>query len=318
MLHEYTSTFELKTMNTYKFKCTFPGCGKSFKRKDYLIRHQFNHAPRKPFSCELCDLGFTRTDLLDKHKLSKAHKTKLAELSEGQHQLSHSQSRSQLIPDMNDCQHQLKHSQSQSRLFPGMNEDQHQLKHSQSRSRMNEDQHQLRHSQSRSRMNEDQHQLRHSQSHSRLSGINEEQHQLKHSQSRSRLSGINEEQHHLRHSQSRSRLVSPQQYQQQQMGTYSSIPRQPVPVPRLSGIPSSTIHYSSIDSNHTQSGINRSVAPSQTIDPREHHHTHSNPLKINNLLNHSNPLKIDNLLNPDYLVPQSTQYYEGDFRNQKE
>ncbi|GMG39788.1 unnamed protein product [Ambrosiozyma monospora] len=192
-------------MTTYKFVCTYPGCGKSFKRKDYLSRHKVNHAPRKPYSCELCDLGFTRTDLLDKHKLSKSHKTRLAE--------------------------------------------------------------------------------------------------------------INEDKLHLK--RSRDRLLLPRESQQQEMTTASSIPRQPVSVPRFSGNPSSTIQYSTIHSNHLHSSINRSVTPPQTIGTSEDH-PYSNPLKINNLLNHSNPLKIDNLLNPDYFIPRPTQYYEGEIRNQKE
>lgn len=53
------------------FECS--SCSKSFTRKDYLYRHEKNHAQFKPFKCDQCNLSFTRSDLLTKHFKSKSH-----------------------------------------------------------------------------------------------------------------------------------------------------------------------------------------------------------------------------------------------------
>ncbi|ODQ57848.1 hypothetical protein WICANDRAFT_34630, partial [Wickerhamomyces anomalus NRRL Y-366-8] len=53
-----------------KHLCNFPGCAKSFKRKDYLQRHSSTHSNIRPFNCTICKCSFTRKDLLDKHTRS--------------------------------------------------------------------------------------------------------------------------------------------------------------------------------------------------------------------------------------------------------
>lgn len=60
-----------------KFECSFPGCGKAFKRRDYLTRHEGNHSNVRPFQCLLCQKSFARRDLLDKHFRSKSHQLEL-------------------------------------------------------------------------------------------------------------------------------------------------------------------------------------------------------------------------------------------------
>lgn len=59
-----------------KHLCNFPGCAKSFKRKDYLQRHSSTHSNIRPFNCTICKCSFTRKDLLDKHRRSKSHRNK--------------------------------------------------------------------------------------------------------------------------------------------------------------------------------------------------------------------------------------------------
>ena len=47
------------------FQC---GCGKAFKRKDYLERHQATHLPKEShFSCPVCQKTFARVDNLKNH-----------------------------------------------------------------------------------------------------------------------------------------------------------------------------------------------------------------------------------------------------------
>lgn len=47
------------------FKCY--ECGKSFKRKSHLTRHQLLHSGQKPFGCELCSERFTRSENRARH-----------------------------------------------------------------------------------------------------------------------------------------------------------------------------------------------------------------------------------------------------------
>lgn len=61
-----------------KFVCSFPDCGKDFKRRDYLTRHESNHSDVRPFECKSCQKTFVRRDLLDKHNRSKAHLLEIA------------------------------------------------------------------------------------------------------------------------------------------------------------------------------------------------------------------------------------------------
>ncbi|CAN6648432.1 hypothetical protein TRVA0_023S00606 [Trichomonascus vanleenenianus] len=60
-------------MDEKKFKCTHPGCNKSFNRRDYLIRHSANHLDVLPFKCPKCPQRFARADLMEKHQNSKSH-----------------------------------------------------------------------------------------------------------------------------------------------------------------------------------------------------------------------------------------------------
>lgn len=70
-------------MSTPKYKCSFPKCGKSFKRRDYLSRHIANHSAVKPFYCDICRNSFTRKDLLEKHRKSKFHRLKMKIMNRG-------------------------------------------------------------------------------------------------------------------------------------------------------------------------------------------------------------------------------------------
>ncbi|ODV97467.1 hypothetical protein PACTADRAFT_2034 [Pachysolen tannophilus NRRL Y-2460] len=63
-----------------KFKCSHPGCDKSFARVDYLLRHKGNHSEVKPFNCRQCQAGFARKDLLIKHFKSKSHQKRKADI----------------------------------------------------------------------------------------------------------------------------------------------------------------------------------------------------------------------------------------------
>lgn len=56
------------------YKCTHPNCGKVFKRRDYSVRHEYNHAEIAPFRCDSCGTGFARRDLLHKHYRSNQHR----------------------------------------------------------------------------------------------------------------------------------------------------------------------------------------------------------------------------------------------------
>jgi len=40
--------------------CQFPGCEKTFIRKEHLTRHERSHAPQRSFVCYVCQRGFTR------------------------------------------------------------------------------------------------------------------------------------------------------------------------------------------------------------------------------------------------------------------
>ncbi|BGP20208.1 hypothetical protein JCM10213_005937 [Rhodosporidiobolus nylandii] len=56
------------TASGQTFDCTEPGCGKTFSRKEYLARHhRSKHSKERPFQCEYCERGFSRSDLLKRH-----------------------------------------------------------------------------------------------------------------------------------------------------------------------------------------------------------------------------------------------------------
>ncbi|GMG40663.1 unnamed protein product [Ambrosiozyma monospora] len=93
-------------MTSYKFVCNFPGCGKSFKRRDYLSRHEANHALTKPYSCQICDFKFARKDLLEKHKSSKSHNSKLAKFNSNNHHQQQQQQQNQQQQQQQNQQNQ--------------------------------------------------------------------------------------------------------------------------------------------------------------------------------------------------------------------
>ncbi|ODN97010.1 hypothetical protein I350_07988 [Cryptococcus amylolentus CBS 6273] len=50
------------------FACTFPGCGQSYSRMEYLKRHQRKHQDDRPFQCKDCSKAFARSDVLLRHR----------------------------------------------------------------------------------------------------------------------------------------------------------------------------------------------------------------------------------------------------------
>ncbi|ORX35551.1 hypothetical protein BD324DRAFT_657108 [Kockovaella imperatae] len=50
-----------------QFKCDHPRCGKTFTRKDHLLRHAANHTNTN-YPCPTCGRGFKRLDLLHRHE----------------------------------------------------------------------------------------------------------------------------------------------------------------------------------------------------------------------------------------------------------
>ena len=62
---------------TNKFKCTHPDCkDKGFKRAEHLKRHMKCHSDMRPFKCELCGRGFSRSDNRRAHYDTHGNKTK--------------------------------------------------------------------------------------------------------------------------------------------------------------------------------------------------------------------------------------------------
>ncbi|KAJ5154856.1 uncharacterized protein N7500_010295 [Penicillium coprophilum] len=52
--------------NSDTFKCYFPGCNASYRRKEHLHRHEGKHL-RQSFTCSNCGRGFGRSDTLRRH-----------------------------------------------------------------------------------------------------------------------------------------------------------------------------------------------------------------------------------------------------------
>jgi len=48
--------------------CTFPNCGMSFNRPEHLRRHIRRHTGEKPYKCQICSKGFSRTDTVKLHQ----------------------------------------------------------------------------------------------------------------------------------------------------------------------------------------------------------------------------------------------------------
>lgn len=57
------------------FRCHFPGCGLSYRRKEHLTRHAKSHFQTECFECSFCDRVFARNDTLRQHVRTN-HKTR--------------------------------------------------------------------------------------------------------------------------------------------------------------------------------------------------------------------------------------------------
>ncbi|EEA21554.1 hypothetical protein TMatcc_009028 [Talaromyces marneffei ATCC 18224] len=53
------------------YKCSDPGCGASYLRREHLIRHEAQHSEAPAHVCKVCGLGFSRSDSLRRHE--RAH-----------------------------------------------------------------------------------------------------------------------------------------------------------------------------------------------------------------------------------------------------
>lgn len=61
-------SFPKKQASGERFECDFPGCSKSFSRKDHLKRHQLNHDELAAmYECEECGMKFKRADVKKDH-----------------------------------------------------------------------------------------------------------------------------------------------------------------------------------------------------------------------------------------------------------
>ncbi|KAG7059023.1 C2H2 type zinc finger domain protein, partial [Colletotrichum scovillei] len=54
------------------YQCTYPGCSRSYIRREHLRRHMRNHANEQLHWCPLCPSKFNRKDTLSRH-LNELH-----------------------------------------------------------------------------------------------------------------------------------------------------------------------------------------------------------------------------------------------------
>ncbi|CAH1792433.1 unnamed protein product, partial [Owenia fusiformis] len=61
----------MEVCHNKNLQCSY--CGKAFGTADILRSHMRIHTGEKPYKCDLCDMSFTHTGSLSKHKQSKGH-----------------------------------------------------------------------------------------------------------------------------------------------------------------------------------------------------------------------------------------------------
>ncbi|KAJ5465741.1 hypothetical protein N7530_009528 [Penicillium desertorum] len=54
-------------VNSHTFRCHFPGCNASYRRKEHLHRHEGKHSQQQAFPCTNCGREFGRSDTLRRH-----------------------------------------------------------------------------------------------------------------------------------------------------------------------------------------------------------------------------------------------------------
>ncbi|KAG0672514.1 hypothetical protein C6P45_001978 [Maudiozyma exigua] len=75
-IYEKKDDGHLNTMSHERYECPHPDCNKSFSRQEHLGRHKLNHWPKEIFTCNylfpetklLCGKTFVRKDLLVRHE----------------------------------------------------------------------------------------------------------------------------------------------------------------------------------------------------------------------------------------------------------
>jgi uncharacterized Zn-finger protein len=66
----YLRYHEQRHLGIKPYSCRWPKCGWSFLRPDALARHYRIHTGIKPFSCKYCNRAFSRSDHIRKHMKS--------------------------------------------------------------------------------------------------------------------------------------------------------------------------------------------------------------------------------------------------------
>lgn len=63
--------------------CTYKGCGKTYTRKEHLLRHERTHRNELPYVCNFCGVGYARQDLLKRHASLKHGQPHSGEIEPG-------------------------------------------------------------------------------------------------------------------------------------------------------------------------------------------------------------------------------------------